>query len=181
MAESVSADSHLLRFYRGEAPDAAGRHIADIWAWDHRRLEMAHDYIQWLFPASEPSRFNPVAPLLTAADAAALRRNPDLRARLIRSFDLMLNFYGLAREGDIIRRGPTFPARSATWLTPTNHNYLRLTRILLCLRHADLDDLARGLLACLQDIAAGEGAGLIPDRTLGFWRGALIAPPIQSA
>jgi hypothetical protein len=173
MAENASTDSWLLNFYRGDKPDAAGRHIADIWTWDHRRLEVIHDYIQWLFPLPEPSRFNPDAPLLTAADAAAFRRDPDLRVRLLRSLDVMLDFYGLTREGHVIQRGPAFAARGKTWLTPANHNYLRMTRILICLRHGGLENTARGFLVCLEEIASQEA--VISDRTLDFWREAINA------
>ena len=86
--------STLLAFYRGQSPDTQGRYIADIWSWDHRRLEMIHDYIQWLFPLPERSRFNPDAPLLTTADMAAFQDDPDLQARVLKSFDVMLGFFG---------------------------------------------------------------------------------------
>jgi len=177
MAEPVSDESYLLRFYRGRA-DNAQRVIGEIWRWDYRRLEMVHDYIQWLFPIPEPSRFNPDAEVLTATDAQAFRTDPDLRARLMRSLDLMLDFYGLVRDGDKIVRGPSFAMRSRTWLEPTNHNYLRLTRILLCLRHTGFEAEARALFACLRDIAAHEGKDLITPRTLDFWRGAMAAPTL---
>ena len=164
-------DSKLIAFYRGQAPDAAGRAIADIWSWDHRRLEMVHDYIQWLFPLPEASRFNPDAPLLSAADIKAFRESPDLQARVRKSLDVMLDFFGLSRSGAVITRAAKSSA--AHWLEPLNHNHLRLTRILLFLRHAGLQAEARGLLGCLEDIAAHEGHDVISARTLTFWRAAL--------
>jgi hypothetical protein len=54
----VSGSSRLLAFYRGQAPDDAGRWLKDIWEWDDEQLETTHDFIQWLFPLPEPSRFN---------------------------------------------------------------------------------------------------------------------------
>jgi hypothetical protein len=172
MAENVS---HLIRFYRGEAPDSHGRMIDDIWAWDHRRLEMVHNYIQWLFPNPAPSRFNPDAPLLTGADIALFRRDDDLRARLRRSLDLMIDFYGLMWSGNGARvtRGPHFAARVDEWLTPTNHNYLRITRIFVCLHLVGMDREAAALFACLDDIAMGDGREAITDRTRDFWKSAL--------
>ncbi|MGE4062304.1 MAG: opioid growth factor receptor-related protein [Rhodospirillaceae bacterium] len=160
--------SELLDFYRGVGTDAAGRTIEQIWAWDAKRLEMVHDYIQWLFPLPERSRFNPSAPLLTAADIAAFRTDTDLQARALRSLDLMLRFYGLER-GPHIGRSADFSA-AAHWLQPLNHNHLRLTRIMLFLRHAALTAQADSLLSCLVDIAAKEGKAAIADRTLQFWR-----------
>ncbi|MDX2223713.1 MAG: opioid growth factor receptor-related protein [Rhodospirillaceae bacterium] len=169
-------DSAVIAFMRGAGTDPAGRRIADIWTWDHRRLEMVHDYIQWLFPLPEPSRFNPDAPLLSAADIAALRADADLRARVLRSLDLMLAFLGLVRTPAGVARGADFAARSANWLEVANHNHLRLTRILLFLGHAGLAAEAAALFACLADIAAHEGRGRIADRTLAFWRDALTSP-----
>ena len=166
----TSRTSPLLAFYAGEGTDAAGRTIADIWSWDHRRLEIIHDFIQWLFPLPEPSRFNPDAPLLSPADSAAFRADAGLQQRVRTSLDLMLEFLGLKREGTVITRGPYFAQGPAHWLDPANHNHLRLTRIMLFLRHAGLAVEAAGLLACLEDIAAREGAGKILPRTLAFWR-----------
>jgi hypothetical protein len=169
------SDSQLIRFYKGEAPDHAGRHIEDIWAFDHRRLEMVHDFIQWLFPLPDASRFNPDAPLLTLTDIAAFRSDPALQDRVRRSLDLMLDFLGLARRGSTITRGPHFGAAGQAWLQPANHNHLRVTRILLFLGHAGLDTEARALLTCVEHIAAHEGVAAIPSRTLEFWRAA-VAP-----
>lgn len=161
--------SALLTFYRGHGVDAAGRAIEDIWAWDQRRLEMTHDYIQWLFPLPEPSRFNPTAPLLSVTDITAFREDADLRARVGRSLDLMLAFYGLARRNGAVVRCASF-ADAAGWVEPLNHNHLRLTRIMLFLRQVGLGAQADALLACLEDIAGHEGAATISARTLAFWR-----------
>ena len=68
--------SDLIAFYRGLAPDSEGRTLADLWAFSDREMEDIHDFIQWMFPLREPSRFNPDAPLLTAADIAAFQADP---------------------------------------------------------------------------------------------------------
>lgn len=165
--------SAIIDFYQGTGADHAGRKIEDIWGWDHRRLEMVHDYIQWLFPLPDPSRFNPSAPLLSTEDRAAFRASPELQARVLRSLDLLLSFLGLARESDRVVRAQAFATRAANWLEPANHNHLRLTRILLFLGHIGFVDIARSLLACLEDVAAVEGHHAIGPRTLQFWRDAL--------
>ncbi|MFN3593440.1 MAG: opioid growth factor receptor-related protein [Thiobacillaceae bacterium] len=85
-------DSPLIAFYRGSGRDAAGRSLAQILAWDDERLERVHDYIQWLFPLDAPSAFNPLAPVLSPADIAAFRVDPQLRERLRASLRLMLRF-----------------------------------------------------------------------------------------
>ena len=66
--------SRVVDFYLGTRPDTEGRFLKDLWSWSDRDLEEVHDFIQWLFPLPEPSQFNPDAPLLTAEDIAAFKR-----------------------------------------------------------------------------------------------------------
>ncbi len=164
--------SALLLFYAGERFDHAGRRFDEILAWDRRRLEMVHDYIQWMFPLPEASRFNPDAPLLSSTDIAAFHSTPHLQGRALAALDVMLEFYGLIRAAGAIKRGPAFN-KSHHWLTPLNHNHLRFTRILLFLRHIGLEAVASQLLTTLQDIASHEGREAISERTLSFWADAL--------
>ena len=100
--------SQLLDFYRGEGTDAEGRSLHELWSWSNDELEQVHDFIQWMFPLREPSRFNPDAPLLTAADVAAFRSDAFLRSRLTKSFQRILVFLGLSRRARHCRRGPEF-------------------------------------------------------------------------
>lgn len=86
----------LLDFYRGQATDAEGRFITDIWAWKDDDLEAVHDFIQWLFPLPEPSQFNPDAPLLSEADIDTFKSDPVLRANLVKSFERILVFLGFS-------------------------------------------------------------------------------------
>jgi hypothetical protein len=170
----------LLAFYRGEGTDHRGRRLADIQAFGWEELEQAHDYVQWMFPLFERSRFQPHAPVLDEATAQRFRDDPRARQELRTSLGLMLEFYGLtlARGDDDVRprvvRGSDFARRSAVWLTPMNHNYLRLTRILASLCVLGEAALARALLVCLEEIAREHG-DTIGDETLAHWRGAVTA------
>jgi hypothetical protein len=74
------------------------RTLDDILAASDRELEAAHDCIQWLFPTSGRSRFNPGTPLVTGDTAGAFESRPELRDRLRRALDRMLAFYGLRRK-----------------------------------------------------------------------------------
>jgi hypothetical protein len=56
------AMSQLTEFYQGTGLDTEGRTLAQIWAFSDEAMEDDHDFIQWLFPLREPSRFNPDAP-----------------------------------------------------------------------------------------------------------------------
>ena len=168
--------SPLLRFYTG-GPDDRGRTLDDILAWDDTRLEAVHDFVQWVFPLPEPSAFNASAPVLSANDVAAFRDDPVLRERLLAAFRRMLRFYGFDLGGDGARpdvlQAPDFAARARGWVTPGNHNMLRVTRVLRCLTLLGLPAHARAFLAALERLYDTGSAQAIGATTLRYWRGAV--------
>ena len=88
-------------------------------SWDDGKLEMIHDFIQWLFPTDEPSRFNPDAPILDEEDLTTFRE-PFFQQRLEQAAERFRKFY-------------RFGAISPRWAQPFDHNLLRITRIVRCL------------------------------------------------
>ncbi|TMJ38226.1 MAG: hypothetical protein E6G87_06875, partial [Alphaproteobacteria bacterium] len=60
-------------FLTGEGHDHRGRFLADVLAFDNAILERSHDYIQWLFPLPEASRFSAGAPVLSHEEIALIR------------------------------------------------------------------------------------------------------------
>jgi hypothetical protein len=183
MSSVSGADADpIVRFYRLEAPDACGRMLSEIWEWDHDRLEDVHDYIQWLFPLRTRSAFNADAPLVTDVTIEVFQRGEMLRRHLERSFELMLDFYGLQLRsrggGDddvVVECGPSFATRSRRWLLPNdhnhNHNHLRITRILTSVRILGLWANGQALHDCLERIAAHHPER-ISTTTLDFWANA---------
>ncbi len=171
-----ASDPPLLRFYRGEGPDAEGRFLRDIRAWDARRLEVVHDYIQWLFPLRAPSAFNPNAPLLNDEIVARFRADEALRAELLASFRQMLGFYGFNLRDDqgqpAVALATDAEARQDNWLELGNHNLLRITRILDCLCTLGLRPQAEAFLSALEGIYT-DHAHTIGTRTMTFWRNAV--------
>ena len=167
------SESALIAFYRGDGRDHRGRLLSHIHQYSNESLERHHDYIQWLFPLQEPSAANPEAPLLTSADIAAFAVDESLRKALIRSFRLMLQCYSLelVEDGDTItvRQGDFFDEYSRIWLTPGNHNFLRITRILRSLSLLGLQQHAVAFLKCLEDIYAEEQK-TIGETTMSYWR-----------
>ena len=166
----------IVSFYAG-GRDTEGRTLAEILSWNDDRLEAVHDYIQWLFPARQPSGVNPFAPLVTDETAAAFADDLVLRDRLRLSLDRMLTFYGLHRKGGRIEADPSrFALRSRVWLRPGNHNHLRLTRIMQSLAALGLEPDARALQRCLlEDIAGGPQRDNVTKRTAEFWKSAVAA------
>lgn len=151
------ANEQLLRFYAGVGTDHRGRTIEDIWSFSRDELEHVHDYIQWLFPLDEPSAFNPDAPLVDAETATRFRDDAELRGHLQVSLTMMRNFY--------------FGGES-TWVTPHNHNFLRLTRMLKSLTLLGLGDKATELLAQLETVYRAH-PGTVGATTLAYWRNAV--------
>lgn len=177
MGRSADNDDAIVDFYRGRRPDSEGRFLEELWAWDDDALEAVHDYIQWLFPLPQRSGVNPRAPLVTPRTEADFAADPELRLRLRRSLERMLLFYGLERvaegAGIRVRPAPSFAARRRIWLRPSNHNFLRLTRILASVRILGLPDDATALFRCLEGLYRGGARDLIGAITFEFWRRAV--------
>jgi hypothetical protein len=171
--------SSVLSFYAGVQPDHQGRFLREIQQWPDDQLERTHDYIQWLFPLNEPSGFNIDAPILNDEAISRFRANPSFRRGLQTSLIVMLSFYGLEMRGSVplsVIRGSSFTERAGNWITPSNHNHLRITRILKSLRLLGLEAEATAFFDCLADIHHGEAQKAEPGisaETLTFWRAAI--------
>jgi hypothetical protein len=175
----VANNIQIIGFYSGTEPDHRGRYVQEIQAWPDDQLETAHDYIQWLFPLSEKSGFNVAAPVLTRESIQEFRTQPDLQQKLRGSFLRMMTFYGFeTRFGKqiTVTRAPNFAAKASGWLSPGNHNHLRITRILRCLTVLGLEAEAKAFFGCLSEIYEGEQNKTLPalsDETMLHWRKAV--------
>lgn len=143
-------------FLRGTGRDGRGRRLADVIAFDDARIEAVHDFIQWLFPSAEASRAVPGAPVLGAAEAAAIRGDPQARAGLRAGLERMARFY----------------ADTDGWLTGYDHNHLRITRIIAATRDllspADAAAFRAGVMA--RNTASGAP---VNRESLRYWDAAL--------
>jgi hypothetical protein len=86
----------------------------------------------------------------------------------------MLVFYGLedTRTASALHivRSERFPERARVWLSPGNHNHLRLTRMMESLSALGLREEARALRRCLlTDVYGGPGRGLVTPETYTYW------------
>ncbi|WP_396594112.1 opioid growth factor receptor-related protein [Brevundimonas sp. R86498] len=120
---------------------------------DDRALEQTHDFIQWLFPLQTRSGAQPDAPVLSDADVEAIRGSSLAEAALAAATDRMAIFY----------------LRNGHWLTTSDHNHLRITRMIKSLRLLRNDAAADGfrnlILARVAEAGAPVGAP-----ALGFWK-----------
>ncbi len=158
----MSANPRIIGFLSGEAPDSEGRYLSDIQKWSDARLESAHDFIQWMFPLTEPSHVNQDAPVLDRETIAEIRSRPELMEAVRASFRCMQNFY----------------ERSWHWVTPANHNHLRITRILTCLMLLGFKTEALEFFTFLERVYKQEQRRTPPGitaRSFNFWKRAVYA------
>lgn len=102
--------------------------FSDVIEFDDARLEQCHGYVQWLFPIKEASAYIEHAPLVTDQTLADYNEYFDIvHPRMVKAFWRMLQFY--------FNNGRGFDA----WITPRNHNFLRITRIIKSLKLFGLD------------------------------------------
>jgi hypothetical protein len=163
----------LVPFYLGEQKDSEGRTIQEMWSWNFEELECAHDYIQWLFPLSERSAFNPDAPIVDEEVIQVFQSNPQLRQNLLRSLTVMLHFYGLQRHESndgkiVVSQSEDYPNRKREWVCIFDHNYLRIIRILKCLMTFGLENEAQVFYECLRKIYS-EDSNQIGSETFQYW------------
>lgn len=79
-------------------------------------FESSHDQIQWMFPLPEPSKFQPNAPVLTLAEFHELKIGYFHLDRLVSAKRFMLEFLGNYKS----------------WMTMSDHNHLRISRVIKC-------------------------------------------------
>jgi hypothetical protein len=160
----------LVEFYASRSPDFRGRMIDDVWRMSFEELEYTHDYIQWLFPLRERSAVQPDVPVLDSA-AISVFASPDMRARVVRSAEVMAAFYGFVMTNGKLELAPNAKERQAVWLTRGNHNFLRLTRIMKSLATLSLPDLSTAWLDALAHVYE-TNANVIGAETWRYWKDA---------
>ncbi|KAJ8496544.1 hypothetical protein ONZ45_g12405 [Pleurotus djamor] len=124
--------------------------IHEKWNGDYSTLEWNHGFIQWLFPIQEHG-MNYRSQPLQRHELKAMKANTAIIARLLESYRLMLDFYGMrlvsAETGMLDRSLPprNFASRYMN-LCRSSHNNLRISRILKCLSEFGLENLNAGFL-----------------------------------
>lgn len=156
-------------FYSGKL-NSKGLSIEKIWDFDFEELENRHDYIQWLFPSTDKSMFLDV-PDLNTKDIEKLKKFYALS--IFRSFCFILKFYGLVikvkKNGMKIIKDDNYEDRKNVWQTEYNHNYLRITRILKCLKLIGFERYSQAFLNCLLELYK-ENPKNFNDISISYWK-----------
>lgn len=142
----------IIDFYKNKMPsEPNGEYISIMlthWYGNYELLERKHDYIQWLFPNRNVG-VNPHAPLLTDETAKIIRETPELKNRMKEAFEMMLNFYGMRLVHDEFSVAENYAERFRELNQWGNHNFLRISRILLALKECGHNSLMRPWLEFL--------------------------------
>tara|TARA_B110000977_G_scaffold123827_1_gene158774 strand:+ start:1013 stop:1456 length:444 start_codon:yes stop_codon:yes gene_type:complete len=142
----------LIAFLKNEATDFKGRSLSDIWAYDDSQIEANHDFIQLLFPLNKASQhsFHGIY-LNDDAQVAEIKNNKAIQANILTSVNWFLMFL----------------KRVDYWRVGYNHNHLRITRIIECLRLLIDDNEADKFYENILTILGSDIK--INEKTFKFW------------
>lgn len=117
-----------IAFLNGTGTDAKGRTVEEYLAFTNEKWEECHDHIQWAFPSHIPSNFNPNAPIVDMEEFAELiADDEDASGNVWQLMEAYLTSLGFSQvRGQWYAPSP----EDAYWLTPHNHNYQRISRML---------------------------------------------------
>jgi hypothetical protein len=144
---------HILMFLQGTAPHPTGYVFDEIINFDYDEFERRHNMIQWLFPTMHASACQSNTPVLEWNTVDALCHCPVIEVNVNRAAHYMIRFY---------------MHRPSLWQRETDHNHLRITRIIEFL---SLYGGYPGPLAFYQAIKAQNIAGgsMVGEEALQYW------------
>jgi len=130
-----------------------------------------HGYIQWLFPIRE-SGMNASSEELQPHEIQIIRNDPTCQARVIKSLELMLDFYGFVlknpQTGELERSSNYIGRfRNLNW---SSHNYLRITRILKSLGELGFEHMKKNIVAkFIEECFVTEALPNIKRSLVDYW------------
>ncbi len=165
----------IVEFYRNERGNINGHRLDDVMGFSLGAMEVDHDWVQWLLPSNETSSMNGDAPTLTLEEATILSEDPELREKVKASFLKFIDFLGLQMIDDgatqiITALPPTHDRPNPLeWMEGFNHNMLRVTRCLKCMRLTGHENYAAALFRFLR-----TNQNMFSINTFAHWRTAAM-------
>ena len=144
----------FLDFLSKEGNDFKGRTLKSIWSFSDEDIERTHDFIQILFPLNKPSESAFHGYYLDSEDLIGqIRSNSIARENILKSSNWYLSF--LTRN---------------VWLWNRNydHNQLRITRVIECLRLLISEDEADKFYDDVLKIIKDNNK--VNQTSLNFWK-----------
>ena len=106
-------------FLLNKETDFKGRFLSDIWEYSDNNIESQNDFIQLLFPLNKPSRAVLHGYYLNEKNLIdQIRNDQSAKENLMKSKDWFVGFL----------------SRNNQWKNYSDHNQLRITRVIECLR-----------------------------------------------
>jgi hypothetical protein len=158
----ITNADEIISFLEGTGTDHQGRTYAGMLEWGNEQLELCHDSIQQIFPLHEVSKHASTYPIITKDIVERANKNPEILKNLLKATKRMERFFAIGEYYD--------RDEQRKWCKDRNHNLLRITRIIRCLRLFGLDSAARDFYD--EVVRAGNYFGL-SQITLDYWHRAM--------
>ena len=145
---------NFKKFLLGKEEDFKGRTIEDIWSFSDIQIEKNHDFIQLIFPLNKRSQnvFHDYY-LDNEELINDLKENKQICENIMKSSSWFLSFL----------------KRNNHWKSIYDHNQLRITRVIECLRLLVGDDEADNFYQSVVGLSLDSN---INKTTLEFWKNA---------
>lgn len=143
----------ILEFLEGTGTDAKGRSLDEIIDQDDEFWSRQHDFIQWLFPLNEKSLAVPKSPILEDSEIVKIKESSVAQASINRNLERYKQFLRSNKE----------------WHSRHDHNHLRITRVLKCLKLLrDLESARQFKYWIAGEL--GDAIDTVNERTKKYWR-----------
>ena len=128
---------NYLLFLEGKIADDKGRYLDKYFSFSNLKLEYCHNYIQRIFPINEMSKADKSLAPLSLNDINEIKKSDIAKNNIKIMYEKMLIFFKLDDKNYTnwnIKRH---------WNKINNHNHRRITRMLICFKLLDLEDLQK--------------------------------------
>ena len=143
------------KFLTDRGKDFKERTLQDIWSYSDKEIERRHDFIQVIFPLNKPSQAVSHGYYLDTQDLVnQIKTNKEAVTNISRSSQWFFSFL----------------ERNMYWNTRHDHNQLRITRVIECLRLLVSDEEADNFYNNVLELI--EDNNQVNTRTLNFWSNA---------
>ena len=122
----ITDSDTIIRFLEGKSKDYKDRTFSDIVGCSDETMEQCHDQVQWMFPLHEESKFAQIYPVVTGEMLKKAKKSKKIKPNLRKAKVRMEKFLAIGKYEDV--------EKQRLWCQEFNHNLLRITRIIRCLR-----------------------------------------------
>lgn len=154
----ITDKDKIIAFLKGETGDHLDRTLEDHLSISDYDLEKCHDRIQWMFPLHEISRHANTYPVITPEVINEAKQYDIIFDNLRKAKVRFEQFLGIGDYEDVDKQ--------RKWCRDRNHNLLRITRVIRCLRLFGLQDEAFDFYAKVYKVGQHFG---IESSTQGYW------------